>query len=230
MVLGKFQRFGDANIRTPLNLAWPIGGESFCASVIILGVEVFNSSVHGACLKLSGDIICSLRKVDADCILPISPPIEHIAAGDDSQVPSVIDVMKIKDLSTAFDVLIKRVKVHSTKNSDIQPIEVGDKLCFVAGSNDPYALNLELLVCNLCVPPQYIRRPNGKDPMPTFADENELQRALHNHMAAHQLKHPELLRTNEPCGFCCGSCHAVVQLAPKNKQDIVKKKLVFYHK
>ena len=170
--------------------------------LFIIDVKVFNSSVNGACLKPSGDIICSLPKVAADCILPISPTIEHIAAGDDSQVPSAIDVMKIEDLSTAFEILVKRVKVHFTKKSDIQPIELGDKLYFVAGSNDPFAQSLKLLVYNLCVPPQYIRRPNGNDPMPTFTDENERHRALRNHMAAHQLKHPELLRTDELCGFC----------------------------
>ena len=224
MVVGKFQRFGNDHLRHPLNLSWPIGGEKYCASVFVLGVKAYTSRSNEECLTPSGDIICTLGKVDASCILPISPYNEIIATEENGLLPVAIDVMKIKDLSNAFDILVQRYKHHVAKGGNIGPVQMGEKLYFVVGDNDPFSRSLELLVCTICDPPQYINRPKSKDVKPQFKDENELQRALRNHMAAHQLKSPQLMGNNEPCAFCCRSCHAVVQVARKNKKQIIDEK------
>ena len=221
MVIAKFKQFGDPSVRVPLNSSWPTDTDVYCASVFILGLMSCTNESNEECLRPSDDIICTIMKVDSSCILPISPSIERIAT-DDNSIPVCMDVMTIQELNTAFDLLALRGKHHVVKDSNVQPVQLGDNLYFVATGNKAASHNFELFVCNICDPPQNIMRPTAKTLTPRFKDETEQQRALRNHMAAHQLKTPEKIRGNEPCGFCCGNCHAVVQVSRKNKTKIIE--------
>ena len=223
MLIGIFKQFGETCHKVPLNHAWPIDKESYAASICILQLEACNIG-ETQCIRASDIIISTLKKVDSSCILSINPSLQR--TGTDTSNPTVQNVMTIEELKTAFDIVALRGKHHPIKDSDsnIQPVQINNTPYFVATGDKAASHNLPLLVCTLCNPPQKITGTNTKaGTTPRFADEKEQQRALRNHMALHQLATPNAMRGNEPCAFCCGSCHAMVKVTRKNKKEIEDK-------
>ena len=100
-------------------------------------------------------------------------------------------VMKVSDLTNIFIDLSTQRKHFPAKNDMVLiPIQLDGKQPFIV-VNTPIALH-DLPTCTICDPPMVIGKPHVKPP--------EMQRALRNHTAAHQLTSDF---PAEPCAFCC---------------------------
>ena len=211
MVIGKFQRFGGETSATPLELYWPINKGDFRASVVIIRVVEYNDVSNAQCLRSTGEIVGTLRNVHSSCIVPINPELEDSASSTIGMVVTNA-VMKVSELSTVFSGLSLRKKHLRAKNDiKIHPILVGVSKPFVVAVPTN---SFELPVCNICVPPKIIGKKNMKG--------YDIQRALRNHNALHQLQAPPATK-DELCGLCSGSnCDLDVDITGANKRNILK--------
>ena len=157
MVIGKFQRFGDATKRVQLDLFTQCGGD-FRATVLVLDVLPYTNMAGQECLEVSDQITGTLYNVDSSCLIALSPSIEEITILGEDELPSSHDSMKLDDLKAGFDILLLRGKHHDNKDSNIKPINLGSRVHFIADAASS-SVSRELLVCSICDPPKTISRP-----------------------------------------------------------------------
>ena len=160
-------------------------------------------------ITCDGGILCELRNIESVCIQPISLLNELVAEGDE-EFPQLQSYVKVSDLEVAFKLLLERGKHHNCKEKIVLPMRVDGKIVF--HSNNPKVPSNALVVCNICSPPMVISKEGYT--------QVENQRALRCHNAIHQLTTPGILKTNEPCPFCLGNCHAVVDLTSRQKKKV----------
>ena len=187
MVIAKFVRFGNNNNNIPLELSWPIEKSSFKATLEVIGVDEYSNIDDEMCLRSTGHIIVTLRSVQSDCILPITPSLEE-AEVDGKSITNA--VMKLSELKTLFgEVACNVTRFHklTKKTMIVPPIEVGGEAVFVVTNTVS-----ELPACSICQPSMTIGKQN--------CEKHDLQRYLRNHAASHFWSSS---LDGEPCGLCC---------------------------
>ena len=212
MVLGKFQRFGGETSSTPLELYWPRNKGDFRASVVIIDMVEYTNVSNDQCLRSVGNILGTLRNIHSSCLVPVTPDLED-SAPDGSQVVVTNAIMKVSELMAVFaDLRSKKKHLRAKNDMKVHPITIGDNKPFIVLAP---AVSLDLPVCNICVPPKVIGKPNMK--------AYDIQRALRNHNALHQILAQESFKDkDEPYGLCCGpTCGLDVDITAANKRNIL---------
>ena len=212
LVVCECQRFGGIN-GAQLALSWPREDDEHRATVNIVSVAEHFDIASELCVRSAGEIVASLKNVDSSCIAPIKPSLEETIAEDgDIAMNAVFRVSEVS--SVLADVSEGQLLHHNvTDDCTIPPIVVKNKSPFVDVTSDA----AEQLVCNVCDPPVAIGKADY--------DKDKMQRAIRNHMAAHQLINEGDV-SEEPCAFCARpSC----KLQVTGLSDHVMKNIITKH-
>lgn len=213
LVICKYQRFGGID-GAQLALSWPREEDKYRAAVNVASVAEYFDIASKLCVRSTGEIVASLKNVDSSCVAPIKPSLEETITEDgDIAMNAAFRVSEV--LSALADKSEGQLLCYNaTDDCAIPPIIVKNKSPFIIDITSHAA---KQLVCNICDPPVAIGKADY--------DKDKMQRAIRNHMAAHQLINEGDV-SEEPCAFCARpSC----KLQVTGLSDHVMKNIITKH-